>query len=182
MTAIVEQAGSTPSSTRCGERGYTVIGPTVRSQSIVYDELHSADDLPGRLGRRAGRRHASACERRGDDALFAPHRRARLAQALPVPAAAARLARAARRDGTLEVEQPEPPPRYAFIGVRSCDLHAVAIQDRVFLGDRYVDADYEARRRDAFFVAVNCARAGRHLLLRLDGHGPARRPPASTWR
>ena len=47
----------------------------------------------------------------------------------------------------------DPAPRYAFIGVRSCDLHAVAIQDRVFMGDRYVDADYEARRRDAFFVA-----------------------------
>ncbi len=28
------------------------------------------------------------------------------------------------------------------------------------MGDRYVDADYEARRRDAFFVAVNCGRAG----------------------
>jgi ferredoxin len=70
------------------------------------------------------------------------------------------VARAAPEDGTLEVEEPEPPPRYAFVGVRSCDLHAVAIQDRVFIGDRYVEPDYEARRRDAFFVAVNCGRAG----------------------
>src|SRR4030095_9852839 len=60
----------------------------------------------------------------------------------------------------LEVDAPEPPPRYAFLGVRSCDLHAVAIQDRVFIGDRYVDADYEARGRDASFVAVTCGRAG----------------------
>ena len=44
--------------------------------------------------------------------------------------------------------------------MRSCDLAAIAIQDRVFIGDRHVDADYEARRRDAFFVAVNCAKAG----------------------
>ena len=28
---------------------------------------------------------------------------------------------------------PAAPPRYAFIGVRSCDLHAIAVQDRVFL-------------------------------------------------
>ena len=27
-------------------RGFTVIGPTVRSQSLVYDELGSASDLP----------------------------------------------------------------------------------------------------------------------------------------
>jgi len=30
-------------------RGYTVIGPTVRSQSLVYDELGSAADLPAGL-------------------------------------------------------------------------------------------------------------------------------------
>jgi sulfhydrogenase subunit beta (sulfur reductase) len=51
-------------------------------------------------------------------------------------------------DGGLEVDETEPAaPRYAFGGVRSCDLHAVAIQDRVFLGDRRVEPDYEARRR-----------------------------------
>jgi ferredoxin len=44
--------------------------------------------------------------------------------------------------------------------VRACDLHAVAIQDRVFLEGGHVEPDYAARRRDAFFVAVNCARAG----------------------
>ena len=46
------------------------------------------------------------------------------------------------------------------MGVRSCDLHAVAIQDRVFLGDRHVEEDYARRRADAFFVAAQCARAG----------------------
>jgi hypothetical protein len=30
---------------------------------------------------------------------------------------------------------------HAFVGVRPCDLHAVAIQDRVFVGDRYVEPD-----------------------------------------
>src|SRR6266545_2743769 len=75
-------------------------------------------------------------------------------------------------DGALEVDEPEPPPRYAFVGVRSCDLHAVAIQDRVFIGDRYVDADYEARRRDAFFVAVNCGRAGGTCFCTSMGTGP----------
>ena len=63
-------------------------------------------------------------------------------------------------DGVFAVETAEPAPRYAFLGVRACDLHAVAIQDRVFLGGGYVEPDYEARRRDAFFVAVNCTRAG----------------------
>ena len=47
--------------------------------------------------------------------------------------------------------------RYAFLGVRSCDLHAIAIQDRILVRDRFVDRNYEARRRNAFIVAVNCS-------------------------
>jgi hypothetical protein len=34
------------------------------------------------------------------------------------------------------------------------------MQDRVFAGGPHVDADYAARRRDVFVVAVNCAEAG----------------------
>jgi len=51
-------------------------------------------------------------------------------------------------------------PRYALLGVRSCELHAMAIQDKVFLGGRYVDPVYRARRDNVFTVAVNCAEAG----------------------
>ena len=181
MAAIVEKVGLDALLDALWQRGYTVIGPTVRSQSIVYDEVHSADDLPAgwvdvqeggtfRLQRVRRRRALRA------------HRRARLAQALPVPAAScASGAPRAGTDGALEVEEPEPPPRYAFVGVRSCDLHAVAIQDRVFMGDRYVDPDYEARRRDAFFVAVNCGRAGGTCFCASMDTGP-RATPASTWR
>jgi sulfhydrogenase subunit beta (sulfur reductase) len=152
-------------------RGYTVIGPTVRSQSLVYDELRGADDLPagwvdeqdgGTFRLRQADDGALFAQTVGHDSLkrflFPPH---------------LSIWRARRgADGALEVQEPEPPPRYAFVGVRSCDLHAVAIQDRVFLGDRYVDADYEARRRDAFFVAVNCGRAGGTCFCTSMGTGP----------
>ena len=73
---------------------------------------------------------------------------------------------------------PEPPPDqpFAFIGVRSCELAAIAIQDRVFLGGQSRrTVDYRDRRENAFIVAVNCAEAGGHLLLRLDGHRTAGR-------
>ena len=140
-------------------RGYTVIGPTVRSQSLVYDELRGAGDLPaGWVDVQDG--GTFRLRRGADGALFAHtvgHDSLKRFLFPPV----VRVWKARRgAGGGLEVSEPEPPPRYAFIGVRSCDLHAVAIQDRVFMGDRFVDADYEARRRDAFFVAVNCGRAG----------------------
>ena len=52
------------------ERGYTVVGPTVRSQSLVYDELGSADDLPaGWVDVQEG--GTFRLQRGDDEALFA---------------------------------------------------------------------------------------------------------------
>jgi ferredoxin len=50
--------------------------------------------------------------------------------------------------------------KFAFIGVRPCEIHAIAIQDKVFLNGEYSDPFYKARRQDLFIVAVNCGRAG----------------------
>src|SRR5207342_2370534 len=80
---------------------------------------------------------------------------------------------ARRTNGGLEIhEAREEPPRYAFVGVRSCDLHAIGVQDRVFLDGVYVDRDYEARREGAFIVAVNCAQAGATCFCTSMGTGP----------
>ena len=89
----------------------------------------------------------------------------------PAARAAALASASAGQDGAFAIApstHPLPPP-LAFIGVRSCELHAIQIQDRVLAGGAHADDDYDARRRDAFIVAVNCGEAGRHLLLRLDG-------------
>jgi formate hydrogenlyase subunit 6/NADH:ubiquinone oxidoreductase subunit I len=51
-------------------------------------------------------------------------------------------------------------PRFAFLGVRACEIHAIAIQDRVLRDGPYPDAAYAMRRQDAFIVAVNCGQAG----------------------
>ena len=70
------------------------------------------------------------------------------------------LWRAKRSDnGFKAVEKPEEVPRYAFIGVRSCELRAIVIQDRVFLDGPYSDTGYLTRREDVFIVTVNCGQA-----------------------
>ncbi len=64
-------------------------------------------------------------------------------------------------DGSFEAAPDERDERpLALIGVRSCELHAIAIQDRVFLGGAYTETDYDARREDLFLVAVNCFEPG----------------------
>ena len=68
----------------------------------------------------------------------------------------------AERDGDAVrvVADGDRSERFAFIGVRACELHAIAIQDRVFLGGPFADPHYQARREGAFIVAVNCGQAG----------------------
>jgi sulfhydrogenase subunit beta (sulfur reductase) len=154
------------------DRGFRVLGPSVRDGAIVYDDLDAATDLP--VGwtdsQDAGRYRL---ERRDDDALFGyavgPHS---WKQFLLPPSV--RLWQAKRReDGGFDVQEDEPDARpLALIGVRSCELHAIAIQDTVFTAGRFVDRDYATRREDAFLVAVNCFEPGGTCFCVSMGTGP----------
>ena len=143
-----------------GDRGFLVIGPTVRSGAIVYDVLESADDLPAGYTdvQEPGRYRL---ERRDDEARFgfAVGAQSWKRELLPPELQLWRAERGPDGEFAIAPDAPAPPP-LAFIGVRSCELHAIQIQDRVLVGGAHADDDYEARRRDAFIVAVNCGEAG----------------------
>ena len=153
------------------KRGYRVVGPTVRDQAIVYDNIESLADLPkGWTDEQDGGRYRLA--ERGDDALFGysvgPHSWKKFLHP-PVQ----RLWQAKHDGEDVQVRaEPVSEERLAFIGVRSCELHAMAIQDRVFLGGPHVDPHYEARRKDNIIVAVNCAKAGGTCFCISMGTGP----------
>ncbi len=140
-------------------RGYKVLGPTVRDGAIVYDEIEGVADLPAGWtdGQDAGRYRL---ERREDDALFGfAHGPQSWKRYLHPPMQT--LWTAKRNGDGLKIVPPDPPTqKFAFIGARSCELHAIAIQDKVFQDGPFVDTAYAARRRGAFIVAVNCAEAG----------------------
>ncbi len=141
------------------EQGYTVVGPRERAGAIVYDVVHRVDDLPaGWVDETDG--GCYRLTRRGDAALFRHAVGPQSLKGFLFPARVRAWHAHRDRDGRFTVETGESAPRYAFLGVRACDLHAVAVQDQVFLGGGYMEPDYAARRRDAFFVAVNCTRAG----------------------
>jgi sulfhydrogenase subunit beta (sulfur reductase) len=140
-------------------QGYRVIGPTVRDGAIIYDTIARLDELPvGWTDQQDGGRYR--LERRDDAALFGyavgPHSWKRF---LHPPTE--RLWEARRKGNAFTVVENEATSQpLAFIGVRACELRAIAIQDRVFLGGQYLDAAYKVRREQAFIVAVNCGQAG----------------------
>ncbi|MGA2430311.1 MAG: 4Fe-4S dicluster domain-containing protein [Candidatus Acidiferrum sp.] len=140
-------------------RGYQVIGPTVRDGAIVYAELGSASDLPiGWTDEQDGGKYRLL--KRADKAFFGyvvgPHSWKKYLHPPIV-----RLWTASRDAKGFQIEEEKPAHRkMAFVGVRACELHAIAIQDKVFLGGHVVDSQYQARRDGNFVLAINCGQAG----------------------
>ncbi len=153
------------------ESGYRVLGPTVKGGAIVYDEIASAARLPVGVGQEQtnGRYRL---RKRSDGALFGytvgPHAWKKF-----LFPASLRLFGVTRQKKALHVESGATDPRPdAFVGVRPCDLAAIARQDRVFLGGPYSDPAYRARREKALIVAVQCGEAEGTCFCASLGTGP----------
>ena len=148
-------------------RGYQLVGPTVRDGAIVLERLDSPDELARGVGERqeAGRYQVT---RRDDRRWFGFAHGPDSAKRFLFPPREL-LGTATRSGGELRFEKADPEESpFAFVGVRSCDLHAVAVQDRVFASD----TSYMARRRAAVFVAVNCETPGGTCFCTSMGTGP----------
>jgi ferredoxin len=148
--------------------GYRVIGPTVRDGAIMLSELDSADALPHGWGVTAapGRYRL---HRRADAAAFAHAAGPQSWKAYLHPPRSPLWTATKSADGFTVTEAPEDTTRYAFLGVRGCDLRAIAVQDRVLGG---VDGGYARRRRQLFIVAVSCTEPADTCFCAATGCGP----------
>lgn len=76
-------------------------------------------------------------------------------------------------DGKLTFAESNPDAKpVAIIGVRSCDLAALALQDKHFLNSDCADQHYQARRESLFLVAVNCTQPSDTCFCASTGDGP----------
>ena len=152
-------------------RGYRLLGPTVRDGAIVYDELESSADLPeGMTDDQDGGTYR--LRSREDRALFGFAVGPRSWKQFLWPPRV-RLWRAKADGDGFEVEAgKEAAPRDAYIGVRSCDLHAIASLDSAVLDVPHPDPGYAARRANVFIVALNCWQAGGTCFCVSMGTGP----------
>lgn len=135
--------------------GRTLLGPIEKDGAIVYGAISSSSDLPiGHSDEQAEGYYR--IRQRKDEAVFGfavgpdswkrylhPPRRT--------------LWRATRKDGSVKAEPVSEPSKYAFFGVRACELAAIKLLDKVLLDGRFVDAGYARARRNTIIVAVNCS-------------------------
>ncbi|MEK7250345.1 MAG: sulfite reductase subunit A, partial [Bacteroidota bacterium] len=141
-------------------KGFTLIGPTVKDGAIILDEILSVENLPeGWTDVQAPASYS--IEQRGDDALFSYVVGPQSWKKYLYPPRL-RLFSAKKNGKGFEVETDATaePPKYAFIGVRSCELHALNIQDKIFIEGQFVDSYYSSTRKQTFIVAVNCTQPG----------------------
>jgi sulfhydrogenase subunit beta (sulfur reductase) len=152
--------------------GYQTVGPRIEEGAIVYREFAAVEQLPiGWIDQQDGGTYRLE---RADNAgvfdyvvgpeslknfLFPPRER---------------LLESVRTNGVWHMTAPKVDATpLAVVGARACDLRALAIQDRIFLGGPYVDPGYHARRQHLFVVAVNCRRAAATCFCHSMNSGPA---------
>jgi ferredoxin len=169
--AIITTAGFELLLDAIKSEGFELVGPTIREGAVVYDRISGVTDLPaGWTDEQDGGTYRLV--QRDDKALFGYTGTPQSWKRFLMPPRL-RLWTAERNDDRFEiVDETSEPPKLALLAVRSCELHAIAIQDRVFLGGSYVDRDYQARRERVLIVAVQCGRAGGTCFCVSMGTGP----------
>jgi ferredoxin len=159
------------------ELGYNVLGPTVRDSAVVYEEISSINDLPigwtdeqtngtYRLTKQDSKSifHWTVGPQSWKKFLFPPIQK--------IFATHKRKKEVDLPNLKKMSTQEELPRKNAFFGVRSCELSAIAIQDKVFLDGPYIDSIYQRKRSDVFIIAVQCSKANSTCFCVSMGCGP----------
>jgi ferredoxin len=155
-------------------RGYRVLGPVVRDAALHFDAVKTVAELG------VGWRDEQEPGRYRLEQTGAPH----VFGVVHGPGGIKRHVFTPREpllqiemDGPgqgfrAEARLPDPEPT-ALLGVRACDLAGLAMQDRIFLHDRFPDPHYAARRAGLLLIAVGCTRAVSTCFCASMGTGPA---------
>jgi hypothetical protein len=152
--------------------GFTVLGPVARDGGVTFDEIRRVSDLPVgvREAQEAGRYRLGPGV--AGEIFGVVNGAGSLKPFFFAPEETLLELNRERRGFTAHEVLPAAR-RLAFIGVRACDLAALAVQDRIFLHDRFRDTHYTARRRDVLLIAVNCTRSAPTCFCVSMGTGPA---------
>jgi sulfhydrogenase subunit beta (sulfur reductase) len=152
--------------------GHRVVGPQVADGAVVLRDLTDAAQLPhGWLDEQDGGFYRLRHDPSAGvfDHVVGPHSLKNFL--FPPRETLQRWNRGS--EGWQEVPLPEASAPLAVVGVRACDLAALAVQDAVFIRPDHTDAAYAARRDRLFLVAVNCRRAVATCFCHSMGCGPA---------
>ncbi len=153
------------------DEGYLSIGPRVKNESLVYEEIEHLDDLPQGYSTEQKPGYFRLVREKHDryfDIIPGAHS---WKQFLFPPRIELFSLQKNGKNWENTTGLPEIPS-YAFIGVRACELAAIQIQDNIFMRSDFTDPIYRARRQRVFIVSVNCTHPAGTCFCTSMGTGP----------
>ncbi|MDM8545929.1 4Fe-4S dicluster domain-containing protein [Candidatus Venteria ishoeyi] len=155
------------------QQRYKIIGPVVKDEAIQYQPINDIHALT--RGIRVEQNPGQYSLEASDNNLFFAWSNG--AQALkPLLFSPKESLWQAQRDeqGRLGfVALTAKPTATAVIGVRACDLAALALQDQHFLEKAQPDPQYQARRQALFLIGVDCTHPANTCFCAATHDGPA---------
>lgn len=139
--------------------GYHTMGPKVRHNAIVYDQLQSIADLPvGWHDRQSPGRYE--LEHHGDQTLFDYNLGPDSWKKFLYPAVV-QLWQARKTDSGFQLQSGKAAaPSYALIGVRACELSAIERHSMAVNSGHFTPPTNAEDRLAPFILAMNCTRPG----------------------
>jgi len=150
--------------------GYVVVGPTLREGVVRLDELAEPESLasgvvdiqgPGSYATAGGSPYVFSAVNGPDSAKKYFH-----------PAEVELVKLTEDGQGVKVVSTFRPDRKYAFVGLRPCDLRGLQIFDKTMLVPGLEDPVYSSLRKDSILVVANCTRAGGNCFCASMGTGP----------
>ncbi len=153
------------------DRGYRVVGPVVRDGAVVWETVQQVGDLPigWRDTQEPGRYRL---EQSDENHIFGVVHGPQSLKPFSFAPREPLLAIERTRKGFTTAPMLPKSEKVAVLGARPCDVAGLAVQDRIFLRDAYLDPYYQARREGLFVVVVNCTRALSTCFCASVGTGP----------
>lgn len=153
------------------EQKFKTIGPIVRDDAIIYDDLDKISDLPIGITdiHEAG---SYRLKERGDKALFGYNVGPFSFKKYLFPPRLTIL-KSKRVKGKISIiKENESVEKLAFFGIKPCELQAILIQDKIFIEGEYIDNYYKKQRDNLFIVTTNCTEAGSGCFCTSTNSGP----------
>lgn len=138
-------------------KNYIVIGPTIKNEAIIYDEITSSKDLP--IGITDVQSPNTYKIKKNELPTFFNFVVGLQSWKKFLYPPQQKLFTIALENHEMNFLIENEEPKFAFLGVRACELQAILIQDKIFINGEYQNSNYKNRRENSLIIAVNCTKA-----------------------
>lgn len=141
-------------------QGYSIVGPTRNQAAILYQPIETVDELP--IGWTDSQDPGTYRLSKQDTPMLFNYVVSQHSWKKYLYPHVRNLLSVEKEDKSFKISNLKSQilnAKYAFVGVRACELNAIRIHDKVFSTPPYTDSYYAEQRKQTLIIAVNCSTA-----------------------